>query len=152
MNLLFSSVLHFFVVVENIHNRKKNLEKFIMQWILDGNGRGIARDLKKNIFIFMTKNGNTVWTILKAEMYKVGTIYKVGTYQLFKLSKLCYHLLSRFENENIFFFISLAIPRPSRSGIHWPINFSKKNWWFCIFSNKKSAKLKRRERSFQLCK
>ena len=27
----------------------------------------------------------------------------------------------------IFFFISLAIPRPSRSGIHWPINFSKKN-------------------------
>ena len=40
----------------------------------------------------------------------------------------------------IIFLISLAIPRPLRSGIHWPINFSKKNWCFCIFSNKKKDK------------
>ena len=26
-----------------------------------------------------------------------------------------------------------AIPRPSSSGIHWPINFTKKNWDFWIF-------------------
>ena len=48
-----------------------------------------------------------------------------GSFQLFKLSKLWYHVLSSFENGNIFL-ISLAIPRPLRSGIHWPINFSKK--------------------------
>ena len=30
--------------------------------------------------------------------------------------------------------ISLAIPRPWRSGIHWPIFFFQKNWRFCIFS------------------
>ena len=34
-------------------------------------------------------------------------------------------------------FISLAIPRPSRSLINWPINFSKKKWHFCLFSKKK---------------
>ena len=70
------------------------LEKLIGQWIPDRNGRGIRRDIKKKYFHFQnaTKNGN-----------KVGTIYKVGKFQLFKLSKLCYHFLSSFENENIFF-------------------------------------------------
>ena len=140
----------------------------------------------------MTKNGNKVWTIWKTKMSP-----------LCKLSPLCYHFLSHFENENIFFyipcypppiavrnsltnqffqknwrfcilkkkkmqnwreekghfsfwivqtllkffvkfwileinfFISIAIPLPSRSGIHWPINFSKKSWCFFIFSTKK---------------
>ena len=32
----------------------------------------------------------------------------------------------KFWKWKYFFFTSLAIPRPSRSGIHWPINFSKK--------------------------
>ena len=46
--------------------------------------------------------------------------------------------------------ISLAIPRPSRSRIHWPINFSKKIDDSIYFQQQKSAKLKRREGSFQL--
>ena len=36
---------------------------------------------------------------------KLGQLTKLGpfsTFQLFKLSKLCYHLLSNFENENNF--------------------------------------------------
>ena len=49
------------------------------------NGQVIARDIKKNHSPNATKNGN-----------KVGTIYKVGTFQLFKLSQLCYHFLLRF--------------------------------------------------------
>ena len=39
-----------------------------------------------------------------------------GSFQLLKLSKLCNHFLSSFENGNNFFFISIAIPRQSRSG------------------------------------
>ena len=33
----------------------------------------------------------------------------------------------------------LAIPCPSPFGIHWPINFTKKNWCFCIFSKKEKS-------------
>ena len=60
----------------------------------------------------------------------------------------------KFLKWKYFFLMSLAIPCALRSGIHWPINFSKKNWRFCIFSKrfKKNAKLKRREGSFQLFK
>ena len=46
------------------------LVNLIGQEIPNGNGRGIARNIKKYYFHFqnLTKNGN-----------KVGTIYKVGT-------------------------------------------------------------------------
>ena len=81
----------------------------------------------------MTKNRNKVGTI---------KLRPFSTFQLFKLSKLCYHFLSSFENENIFF-ISLAIPRPSQSRIHWPISFTKKKWCFCIFPKKKVTSLNR---------
>ena len=67
------------------------LEKMIGQWIPDCDGLGMARNIKKS-FSNTTKNGN-----------KVGTIYKVGKFQIFKLSKLCYHFLSSFENRHIFF-------------------------------------------------
>ena len=60
-----------------------------------------------SLLFSFAKNGN-----------KVATINKVGTFQLFKLSKHCYHIWSSFENGNNFFLISLAIPHPSRSGIH----------------------------------
>ena len=45
------------------------LEKLIGQWIPDRDGRGIARDIKKNYFHIqnLTKNGNKVGTISKAE-------------------------------------------------------------------------------------
>ena len=54
--------------------------------------------------------------------------------QLCKLSQLCYNFLSHFENKNNLFLISLAIPRPLWSGIHWPIIFFQKKLRFCIFS------------------
>ena len=87
-----------FSFFENIQKRQFFLVKLIGHWIPNGDGRGIARDIKKKLFNFQnsTKNGN-----------QVGTIYKVGTFsafQLFKLSKLFYHLLSSFENENISFY------------------------------------------------
>ena len=60
---------------------------------------------------------------------KLGQFTNLGpfsTFQFFKLSKLCYRFLSSFEIENIFFLICLAIPRPSPSGIHLPINLANK--------------------------
>ena len=48
-----------------------------------------------------------------------------GSFQLFKLFKLCNHFWSSFENRNNYFLIFLAIPRLLRSGIHWSRNFSK---------------------------
>ena len=75
--LLFPSVLHNFFFCWKYTELSIYLEKLIGQWIPDRNGRGIARDIKKNNFQFQnaTINGN-----------KVGTIYKIGTFQLFKLS------------------------------------------------------------------
>ena len=103
------------------------LEKLIGQWIPDRNGRGIARDIKKNYFHFQnaTKTGN-----------KVGTIYKVGTFKLLKLSKLCYHFLSSFENGNIFFDIP-SNPPPIVVRNSLTNQFVQIDWRFCIFSTTK---------------
>ena len=95
------------------------LEKLIGQWITDRNGRGIARDIKPYIYIFKTR---------QKIVTKLGQFTKLGpfsTFQLFKLSKLCYHFC-RVLKIKIFFLISLEIPRSLRSVIHWPINFTKK--------------------------
>ena len=46
---------------------------------------------------------------------KLGQFSKLGsfsTFQLFKLSKLCYHFLLSFENENTFFFYIPSYPPP----------------------------------------
>ena len=90
----FSSLQFCTFFCENIQNPHFFLEKLLGQWIPDRDGRGIARDIKKKYFHFWnaTKNSN-----------KVGTIYKVGTFKLFKLSKLCFHSLSSFEYVNNFF-------------------------------------------------
>ena len=101
------------------------LVKFIGQWISNGDGRGIARDIKKNIFII--KSWQKIVT-------KLGPFF---TFQLFKLSKLCHHFLSNFENENNYFLISLTMPCPLPSGIHWPINFTKKKMFLYIFKQQK---------------
>ena len=91
---------------------------------------------KKIIFIFKTQQK----IVTKLRQYK--KLGPFSTFQLFKLSKLCYHFLSSFENLNIFF-ISLAIPRPLPSEIHWPINFAKKNdASVCFKQQQKSALLK----------
>ena len=63
----------------------------------DGKGRGIARHIQKNIFIFKT---------LQKMVIKFGQFKKPGpffTFQLFKLSQLYYQFLQSFENKNIFF-------------------------------------------------
>ena len=73
---------------------------------------------------------------------KLGQFTKFGpfsTFQLFKLSKLCYHFLSHYENKNNFFLISLAIPCPLPSGIHWPINFTEKLMFLYIVNNNKKV-------------
>ena len=95
--LLFASVLHNFLLLLKIYRIVIFLEKLIGQWIPDHDGRGIARDITKNYFHFQnaTKNDN-----------KVGTIYKVGTFPLYKLSKLCYHFCQVLKME-IFFFLYL---------------------------------------------
>ena len=73
---------------------------------------------------FSKKKDNSVYFQKNKKKSKLKR--REGSFQLVKLSKLCYHLLSSFENGNNFFFISLAIPYPLRSGIHWPITFSWK--------------------------
>ena len=53
------------------------LVKLIGQWIPDGKGRGIARDVWKKYFPFQnsTKNGNKVATI-----YKAGTLFYISAF------------------------------------------------------------------------
>ena len=97
------------------------LVKLISQWIPNGNGRGIARDIKKNIFNFKTR---------QKMVTKLGQFKKLGSFSKFQL-----------------FLISQAIPRPSPSGIYYQSILPKK-CRFCIFSNKKkNAKLTCKERS-----
>ena len=53
----------------------------------------------------------------------------------------CVTIFCQVLNMEIFFLISLAIPRLLRSRIHWPIIFFKKNWCLCIFATKKKVKI-----------
>ena len=79
-------------------------EKFIGQKIPDRDGRGIARYIKKNYFNF--KNATKMVT-------KLGQFTQLGpfsTFQLFKLSKLCYHFWSSFGNGNNLFWYSSNPP------------------------------------------
>ena len=121
-------------------------------------GRRWAGDCKgyktKIIFIFKTRQ-----KMIKKRKKKVGTFYKVG-WQFYIFSKTTKKVQNRREEKGYFsflnclnfvaifvkfwkwkyfFLIFLANPRPSRSGIQWPINFSKKKLIFCIFSKKKKG-------------
>ena len=107
-----------------------------IDWSINSGPRwaGDYKGYQKNISIFKTQQKMvTKFGQFKKLKYREGS-------QLCKLSQLCYHFLSRFENKNIYFLISLAIPRPSRSGIHWPINFTKKINVSVYFQTKKSDK------------
>ena len=83
---------------------------------------------------------------------KLGRFTKLGpfsAFQLLKLSQLCYHFLSSFENKNIF---SLHIPNyPVPIAVQNSLTnkfYQKKFTFLYIFNNnKKSAKLKCREGS-----
>ena len=77
--------------------------------------------------------------------------WREGSFQLFKLSKLCYHFLSSFENGNIFFDIS-SNPLPIAVQNLLTNNFFQKKMTILFIFNKKNAKLKRRDGSFQLFK
>ena len=59
-----------------------------------------------------------------------------GSFQLCKLSKLCYHFLSSFENGNYFFDIP-SNPPPIAVRNSLTNRFFQKNLRFCIFSTKK---------------
>ena len=66
------------------------LVKLIGQCTPDGDGRGIARDIKKYIFIFKTRQ---------------KMVTKFGQFKKLKCreeSQLCYQFLSSFENLNDF--------------------------------------------------
>ena len=89
------------------------LVKLIGLWIPNNKGRGNARDIKKIIFIFKSRQ---------------KMVTKLG--QFSKLSKLCYHFFFEFWKLKFFFFYIPSYPRPSPSGIHWSINFGKKKWAF----------------------
>ena len=78
-------------------------------------GGGIARDILKRYFHFQ----NPTKIVTKLEQFtKPGPF---STFQLFKLSQISYLFCRVLKMK-----ISLAIPRPSPSGIHWPINSIKK--------------------------
>ena len=110
------------------------LEKMIGQWIPDRDERGIARDIKKNYFYFWnaTKNGN-----------KVGTIYKVGTFQLLNCPNLVSIFCQVLKMETIFLDIPSNPPpiavRNSLTNLFFPKRFT----FLYIFNNKKVPSLYR---------
>ena len=94
-------------------------------------------DIPSNPPPIAVRNSMTILYINKQKNAKLKR--REGSFQLLELFKLCYHLLSSFKNGNDFFFISLAIPRPLRSGINWPIIFFKKITFQYIFNNNKKV-------------
>ena len=112
--------------VENIYIF---LIKLIVQWTFDGDGQGIARDIKKSIFIFKTQQK----MVTKFGQYKKLKC-RVG-YQLCKWSQFCFHFLLSFEND--FFFNIPSNPPPIAVRNSLTNQFYQKNLCFCIFSKKK---------------
>ena len=112
------------------------LVKLIVQWIPDCDGRGIARVIKKIILIFKTwqKMVTKFGQFKKLKCREGSQLCKFS--QLCKLSQLCYHFLSRFENENIFFYIP-SNPQPIAVRNSLTNQFYQKNLRFCIFSKKR---------------
>ena len=106
------------------------LVKLIGQWIPGGNGRGIARDIKTIIVILKTQQK------MVTKLGQFTKLWPFSTFQLFKLSKLSYHFLSRFENENTFFSPSYPLPIAVQNSltnqfytkIEVSIDWKKKKW------------------------
>ena len=157
MTLLFSSVLHFFfVVVENIQNRQffwKNylvnefrttmgrgllgISKWIqMKWNLDRNGRGIARDIKKNIFIFKT------WQKM---VTKLGQFTKLGHFSFLNCPNFVTIFCQVLKIEIIFLDIP-SNPPPIVVQNSLTNKFFQTNLWICIFSKKKKCKTEEKRR------
>ena len=103
------------------------LVKLIGQWIPNGDGQGIARDIKKIVFIFKTR---------QKMVTKWGQFTKAGpfsTFQLFKLSKLCYYFCWVLKMKIIFLYIP-SCPPPIAVRNSLTNQFCQKYWPFCIFS------------------
>ena len=121
--------LHFFLL--QYTETSIFLVKLIVQWIFDGNGRGIARDINKINFHFQnsTKNGN-----------KVGTIYKVGTLLYISAFQNCPNFVTIFCRVLKMKIICFDIPSyPLLIAVRNSLTnqFYQKDWRFCIFSNTK---------------
>ena len=70
-------------------------------------------------------------------MNKVGTIYKIGTFQLLKLSKLSFHFLSSIVNGYIFFGYPLQFPAHRGPEFIDQVIFPKKWTILYMFNQKK---------------
>ena len=128
--------LPFFLIYRNSYCFCKiDLSMNSGQW-WEGDSKGYQT--KKNHFQNLTKSGN-----------KVGKIYKVGPLlyiSAFKLSKLCYHFLSSFENENDFYYIP-SYPPPIANRNSLTNQFCQKKIKFLYIFKKKQKKTKCREGS-----
>ena len=78
------------------------------------------------------KKGNKVETIEKGEVFP----RPFSTFQLFKLSQLCYNFVKSFENNN-FFSNCPSYPPPYAVQNSLTNKFNQKNLGFLIFSTKK---------------
>ena len=92
---------------------------------------GLLGISKKNIFFFKTR---------QKVVTKLGQFTKIGpfsTFQLFKLSKLCYNFLLRFENVNNFFLIPSYSPPIAVWNSLTNQFYQKKNMFLYIFKKQK---------------
>ena len=86
---------------------------------------------------FFQKNDNSVYFRGKKEEKKMQIWREEKGHFSFLNCSNFVTIFCQVLKMNIFFLISLAIPCPSPSGIHWPINFSKKNEVSVYFHQKK---------------
>ena len=156
--------LSLFFVVENIHKRHFFWKNWLVIELRTAMGGGLLGISKQNISIFktlqkMVTKFEQFKKLKKAMRYlkKIISIFKTWPKKLYQiLDNLkswnvekgpnfvnCLNFVTffcRFLKMKIFFFISLGIPHPSQSGIHWPIKFSKKNYDSVYFHFKNSTK------------
>ena len=125
-----------FCVVENIQNRKFFGKNLLVKEFRTTMGGGLLGISKKIISIFKT------WQKM---------VTKFGQFKKLKCPNFvnCHNFVTIFGRVSKMkkkFLISLAIPRPLRFGIHWPINFSKQIDDSVYFQTKKKCKTEEKRR------
>ena len=128
MTLLFSSVLHFFLLkiyrIVNFFWKNWLVNEF--QTAMGGGLLGISKKLFP--FSKLDKKWKQSLDSLKSWNVEKGPNF-VNCPNFVTI-------FCRVLKMKIIFLISIAILCPLRSGIHWQINFTKKNWLFCILKKK----------------
>ena len=112
---------------------KMSGKDWLNSWVSDLKDNFVEKSLENSLNKFIGNLTNMVT--------KLGQFTKLGPFsvlQLFKLSNLCYHFLSSFEYENIFFDIP-SDPSPIAARNSWTNHFTKKKWRFCILSTDKKV-------------